>query len=206
MPIDVRDLGCDFLVFSSHNLLCPPGLGVLYVREEAAQELVPFIFGGGGVNRVDGGGSFFVASDRPWRFEPGPINIAGAVGLGVAAEVMRRYGMKRVLEREAALRRSIVSTLEQIDGIRVLGPRGGGDVGIVSFATTASKLFANDHVSLVLSDRFRVFIRAGCLHAIPMLHRLSTGEAACVSVAPYNDDSDIEALGRGLEIIQRALV
>lgn len=203
MPIDVQRIGCDFMVFSSHNLLCPPGAGVLYVREGIADEIVPSVFGGGGVNRVDAGGNFFVLSDRPFRFEPGPVNIPGAIGLGAAAEAMRSYGMERIRVRDRALRQRILETLRAIPGIRVLGPSECEGAGIVSFATDVSKLFANDHLNVILSDRFRVIIRAGCLHAIPALHRLSTGEAGCVSTAPYTHEVDIDALGEALSTIQR---
>jgi cysteine desulfurase/selenocysteine lyase len=204
MPVDVKAIGCDFLVFSSHNLFCPPGVGVLYVREEAAAELVPFLFGGGGVNRVDAGGSFFAASDRPWRFEPGPINIGGAVALGAMCRELEKLGMSRIEAREREMRREMLAAIEPIEGVRILGP-GGDGLGVLSIATDVSKLFANDHLAVVLSDRFRVIVRAGCLHGTPMLHRLSAGEAISAAVAPYNDRSDIEALALGLSVIQRAL-
>jgi cysteine desulfurase/selenocysteine lyase len=96
---DVRDLGCDFLVFSGHKLYGPTGIGVLYGRAELLDSMPPYQGGGDMIDRVSFDGTTF--NEIPFRFEAGTPDIAGAVGLGAAIDYVEALGMDRVARTSA---------------------------------------------------------------------------------------------------------
>ncbi|MEM4412794.1 MAG: aminotransferase class V-fold PLP-dependent enzyme, partial [Candidatus Caldarchaeum sp.] len=98
MPVDVQDIGCDFMAFSGHKMLGPTGVGVLYGRRELLEGMEPFMGGGEMIKEVYLDRS--VWNEVPWKFEAGTPNIAGAVGLGAAVDYLKSIGLEKVRDYE----------------------------------------------------------------------------------------------------------
>ncbi len=196
MPVDVTDLGVDFLAFSAHKMLGPTGIGVLWGRTELLDAMPPFMGGGEMIAdvRLDG----FTVNELPYKFEAGTMPIIEAVGLGAAIDVLEGIGMDSVRAHEIQLNRYALTTLKDRfgDRIRIWGPpdpleRG----GLASFSF--DDIHPHD-ISQVL-DEHGVCVRAGHHCAKPLMRRLGIGATARASWYVYNDESDIDALADALE-------
>ena len=119
-PIDVSELGADFLVFSGHKMLGPTGVGVLWGRYEVLDALPPFLTGGSMIEVVRMEGSTFAAP--PQRFEAGVPMTAQVIGLAAAVEYLQALGMDKVEAHEKALTGYALEKLAEIPGVTVIGP------------------------------------------------------------------------------------
>ena len=195
LPTDVVALGVDFLAFSSHKMLGPTGIGVLWGREELLSELPPFL--GGGEMILDVRKDGFTPNDLPWRFEAGTPPITEAIGLGAAVDYLRAVGMDAVRAHEISLTTYAMDTLHERFGgdIVIFGPPDPRDRGgVLSFA------FRDIHphdISQVL-DEYGVCVRAGHHCAKPLMRRLGVNATARASFGLYNDESDVDTLARAL--------
>ena len=167
MPVDLAELGADFVAFTGHKLCGPTGIGVLWGRRELLERLPPFLGGGEMIETVRMEGSTF--APPPHRFEAGTPPIAQAIGLGAAVDYLSGIGMDRVAAHEQAITAYALQRLTAIEGLRVLGPdepveRGGA----VSF--TVDGIHPHD-VSQVL-DAYGIAVRAGHHCAKPAHTRL----------------------------------
>ncbi|MER3486706.1 MAG: cysteine desulfurase, partial [Chloroflexota bacterium] len=120
MPVDVQEIGCDFLAFSGHKMLGPTGIGVLWGRLELLERMPPFIAGGGMIRRVTLARTTF--ADVPERFEGGTPAIAQAIGLGVAVDYLSALGMAAVRQHEQELTAYALERLTSVGGVRIFGP------------------------------------------------------------------------------------
>jgi cysteine desulfurase/selenocysteine lyase len=193
MPVDVQELGCDFLAFTGHKLLGPTGIGVLVGRPEPLDAMEPFLGGGEMISNVTVEGSTW--RDLPWKFEAGTPPIAESVGLGAAAEYLAALGMENVRAHEHELTGYALDALQELEGITVHGPpdpdrRG----GCISFSFP--DLHPHDVAQFL--DREGVCIRAGDHCAKPLMRVLGEGATARASVQVYNSRDDIDALVRAL--------
>jgi cysteine desulfurase/selenocysteine lyase len=195
LPTDVTALGCDFLAFSAHKMLGPTGIGVLWGREELLAELPPFL--GGGEMILDVRKDGFTPNDLPWRFEAGTPPITEAIGLGAAVEYLQAIGMEAIRAHEIALTTYAMESLTERfgDDLRIFGPpnptqRG----GVLSFAYRD----IHPHDLSQILDQYGVCVRAGHHCAKPLMRRFGVNATARASVALYNDESDIDALGDAL--------
>ena len=191
LPTDVTALGVDFLAFSSHKMLGPTGIGVLWGRGELLSELPPFL--GGGEMILDVRKDGFTPNDIPWRFEAGTPPITEAIGLGAAVDYLRIVGMDTVRAHEIALTTYAMDTLAERFGsdIVIFGPPDpNGRGGVISFAYR--DIHPHD-ISQVL-DEFGVCVRAGHHCAKPLMRRLGVNATARASFGLYNDESDVDAL------------
>lgn len=194
MRVRFEELGVDFFAFSGHKMLGPMGIGGLVGRRELLEEMPPYQMGGDMIE--------FVGDDRttwnvlPHKFEAGTPNVADAVGLAAACDYLGGIGMDAVRAHEVELLESIVAKLGAIEGVRIYGPT---DIesrsGVVSF--TVDGIHPHD-LSTVL-DQDGVCIRAGHHCAQPLMRRLNVPATARASVYVYNDQSDVDALVRGVE-------
>ena len=100
-PVDVQELGCDFLTFSAHKMCGPTGVGVLYARKSLLEEMPPFLYGGDMIDRVYKDHSTYAR--LPEKFEAGTPNIAGVMAFGKAIEFLREVGLDRIEAHEEAL-------------------------------------------------------------------------------------------------------
>jgi len=128
MPVDVRDLDCDFLVFSGHKMYGPE-VGVLYAKRILLEAMPPVLGGGEMIKSVSLTESTW--NEVPWKFEAGTPNIAGAIGLGAAAGYLMKIGMKEIWAHEQMLLQYAYEFLRDDDLVCTYGPEKGA--GIISF-------------------------------------------------------------------------
>ncbi|MDP3779143.1 MAG: SufS family cysteine desulfurase [bacterium] len=194
MPIDVKDLGADFLVFSGHKLLGPTGIGVLWGRYELLDRMSPYQSGGEMIRDANLKTSTF--ADPPHRFEAGTPHIAGAIGLAEAMGYMQEIGMQVIRAHEKELLAYAWEKLSQIKGIHLFGP---SDIekrsGVISFVIEG--IHPHDVGSFVAQDG--IMIRVGDHCAKPLHKKLGVSASSRVSVSIYNDYDDIDAIALSLE-------
>ena len=195
MPVDVATIGCDFYAFSGHKLYGPTGIGVLWGRAELLAEMPPYQGGGAMIDRVKFAETTYL--DPPARFEAGTPHIVGAIGLRAAIDWARGIGLDRLHTHEAGLARRCRDALGEIEGVTLFGPV--DSAGIVSFALDG----VHPHDIGTILDDEGVAIRAGHHCAQPLMDHLGVAATARASFAAHNDDSDVEALVRGLHKVRR---
>ena len=194
LRVGFDELDVDFYAFSGHKMCGPMGIGGLIGRRAILESMPPYQFGGDMIE--------FVRDDHstwnvlPHKFEAGTPNVADAIGLAAACEYLDTIGMDDVLAHERALVRLATERLEQIDGVKIYGPPPAERSGVVSF--TVSDIHPHDLATIF--DQEGVCIRAGHHCAQPLMRRLGVSATARASFYLYNDESDIEALMRALEL------
>ena len=198
LALDVQRLGCDALAFSSHKMLGPTGVGVLYAREELLESMDPFLGGGEMIADVQLTSSTW--NEIPWKFEAGTPNIADVIAFGEALAYLERVGMESVRAHERALTAYALERLAEIDGIALYGPRGNGEErgGVVSF--NLEGLHPHD-VGTVL-DAEGVAIRAGHHCAKPLMRRLGVAATARASFYLYNTPEEVDRLVEAIRAAQ----
>ncbi|HUI31298.1 MAG TPA: cysteine desulfurase [Candidatus Acidoferrales bacterium] len=192
MPIDVKEIDCDFYAFSGHKMCGPTGIGCLYGRHEILEKMEPFLGGGEMINEVFPATSSY--AKPPHKFEAGTPNIAGAVGLKAAVEYLESVGMKNIQEHEARLGNLAVRRLSEIDGIHIHRHQENG-TGVISLTIDG----AHPHDISSILDSEGIAIRAGHHCAQPLMRTLHVQATARASFYVYNNESDVEALASGLE-------
>jgi cysteine desulfurase / selenocysteine lyase len=199
-PLDVQGLGVDFYAISGHKMFGPTGSGALWVRGELLRDLPPFLGGGEMIRTVTFERTTYAAP--PHRFEAGTPGIGAAIGLGGAAGWAAAFDWRAAVEHELRLTARLLDGLAEIDGVRVLGPAGTqGRLGVVSFATES----AHPHDVAQLLDGRGVCVRAGHHCAQPLMERFDLAATARASLAPYNDDADVDIFLDGLDAALRRL-
>jgi cysteine desulfurase/selenocysteine lyase len=192
-PVDVVDLGADFVAFSSHKMLGPTGIGVLWGRMDALEETEPFEGGGEMISDV----TLFEATwaDIPHRFEAGTPPIIEAVGLHAAIDYLESIGMDEVLQHDRELTAIALEQLSDLPGLRVQGPLDLEDRGGV-ISMTMDGVHAHD-LATILDDQ-DVAVRAGHHCAKPLMRRLGVAATARASFYVYSTEDDIDALVKAL--------
>jgi cysteine desulfurase/selenocysteine lyase len=197
MPIDVTALGVDLVAFSGHKMLGPTGVGCLWGRADVLAALPPFLTGGSMIETVTMERSTFAAP--PQRFEAGTPNVAQAVGLAAAAQYLEKIGMTAVASHEHTLTELALAALEELPGVRVVGPLDARDRGsAVSFVVDG--LHPHD-VGQVLDDE-GVAVRVGHHCAWPVCRRYGVPATTRASFALYNQPEEIDALVAGIRRAQ----
>jgi cysteine desulfurase/selenocysteine lyase len=191
IPVDVRELGCDFYAVSGHKLYGPSGIGALYARAELLEAMPPWQGGGSMIESVSFDKTTYAGV--PTRFEAGSPNAEGAVGLGAALDWLGGIGMERVAQHERELLDYGTRLLDEIPGVRIYG-RAGAKTGVLSF--TIAGVHAHD-VGTVL-DGEGIAIRAGHHCAQPLMERYGVAATARASLGVYNDQSDLDRLAQAL--------
>ncbi|MEV6110638.1 cysteine desulfurase [Streptomyces sp. NPDC051940] len=196
-PVDVTELGADFLAFSGHKMLGPSGVGVLWGRRALLAELPPFLTGGSMIEVVEMDRSTFLPP--PQRFEAGVPVAAQAVGLAAAVEYLRRLGMAEVAAYEEELTARALRLLAEIPGVRVLGPPDAeGRGSAVSF--TVDGIHPHD-VGQVLDDR-GIAVRTGHHCARPLARRYGLAATTRATFYVYNTPAEVDALADGVRAAQ----
>ncbi|SBO44731.1 SufS family cysteine desulfurase [Cyanobium sp. NIES-981] len=168
MPVDVAELGCDFLAASSHKLCGPTGMGFLWAREALLEAMPPFLGGGEMIQDVFLDHSTW--ADLPHKFEAGTPAIGEAIGMGAALDYLQTLGLDRIHRWEQQLTRRLFDRLGAIDGVRILGPTPEQQPHRGALAAfTVEGLHANDLAALL--DSAGICIRSGH-HCTQPLHRL----------------------------------
>src|SRR5215211_4214556 len=200
MPLNVRELDADFVVFSGHKMLGPTGIGVLYGRAALLADMPPFMTGGDVARDVDF--DEVIWEDAPLKFEAGTPAFVEAIGLGAAVDYVQAIGMNAVRAHERELTAYALERLGGLPGLRIYGPTD-PDVrgGVVTF--TVDGIEPHD-LALALDQR-GVAIRSGRHCAHPLHRQLGLKASARASFTIYNDLDDIDALVDGIAAIQAAL-
>lgn len=192
LPVDVRDLGCDFYVMTGHKLYGPTGIGVLYGRKEMLEAMRPFQGGGEMIEEVTEENVTY--NHPPHRFEAGTPPIVQAIGLGAALDYIENVGREAIAAHEAELGAYAQERLSRINSLKIFGTAPGKGA-IVSFELQG--IHAHD-VSMVI-DRSGVAVRAGTHCAQPLLKRFGVTSTCRASFAMYNTKAEVDALAEALE-------
>ncbi|WP_262103512.1 cysteine desulfurase [Arthrobacter sp. Marseille-P9274] len=196
LPVDVKALDVDFAAFSGHKMLAPTGIGALYGKAELLNAMPPFLTGGSMITTVTMEHAAYLPS--PTRFEAGTQRISQAVALAAAVNYLKETGMERIHAWEQRLGQRLVEGLEQIDGVRVLGPRAGEErIGLASFDVDG--VHAHD-VGQFLDDK-GIAVRVGHHCAQPLHRRLDLVATTRASTYLYNTTDDVDAF---LEAVAQA--
>jgi cysteine desulfurase / selenocysteine lyase len=196
LPLDVRSLGCDFLVFSGHKVYGPTGVGVLYGRESLLEGMPPYQGGGGMIETVSLKGSTW--APLPAKFEAGTPMIAQVIGLGAALDYVSSIGLIAIAEWEQELLNQATELLADIAGCRLIGTAR-DKASILSF--TLEGIHPHD-IGTIL-DGQGVAIRAGHHCAQPVMAHFGVPATARASFALYNRVEEVESLAEGLRIVRR---
>ena len=187
MPVDVQDLGVDFLAFSGHKMLTPMGIGVLWGRRELLEEMPPFLTGGEMIDAVSTEEIWW--APLPQKFEAGTVNTGGALALAEAIRYLGRVGFDRIQAREAALTRLLVEGIQRTPHVHLIGSDDPAEHhGIAAF--TIEGVHPHD-ISAIMSDG-GVCIRAGHHCAQPLHQHLGIPSSSRASVMFYNTEEEIE--------------
>src|SRR6266700_2547146 len=193
LHVDVQDLDIDFLCFSSHKMLGPTGIGVLYGKRDLLEAMPPFMGGGDMIRKVGLRASTW--NDLPWKFEAGTPAIAEAVGLGVAVDYLNTLGMEHVFKHEQEITAYALEQLQTIPGLIIYAPDVTKRGGVISF--TLADIHPHDLAS-ILDQEMGVAIRAGHHCAQPLMERFGLAATARASFYVYSLREDIDALVQGL--------
>ena len=197
-PLDVQALGVDFYAFSGHKMFAPNGVGVLWGRAEVLAAMAPFQGGGEMIRRVTLARTEY--ADPPHRFEAGTPPIAQVVALAAAARWVRGLPAEAVHAHLRRLTERLLDGLAARGRVRVIGPTGlQGRLATVSFAVAR----VHPHDVCQILDARGVALRGGHHCAQPLMDALDLAGTARASLAPYNDDGDIDAFFAGLDDVLR---
>ncbi|MGQ4832340.1 MAG: aminotransferase class V-fold PLP-dependent enzyme [Candidatus Asgardarchaeia archaeon] len=186
LPVDVRDLDCDFLVFSGHKMLGPTGIGALYGKEEILESMNPFLFGGDMIKDVWIDRAEW--NELPWKFEAGTSNIAGGIGFGTAIDYLTKIGMSNVREHELDIVKYTLKGLEELDNIKIYGPPAEKRGGVISFNINGMDM----HDVAMLLDQEGIAVRSGGHCAHPLMRRLKINGTVRASFYIYNTRDEVD--------------
>lgn len=189
MPVDVNELGCDFLAFSGHKMLGPTGTGVLWGRESVLEEMDPWMGGGSMILEVSCETATW--NEIPQKFEAGTPDVAGAIGLGAAIDYLQHLGMENVRRHEVEVTTYALDRLSSVEDLTIFGPmdpevRG----GVISF----NLLDVHPHDLGTILDQEGVAIRAGHHCCQPLMKWLDVSATARASFYLYNRPDEVDAL------------
>jgi cysteine desulfurase / selenocysteine lyase len=195
MPVDVRDLDCDFYVFSGHKVYGPTGIGVLYGKTERLEEMPPWHGGGDMIKVVTFEKTTY--NDLPYKFEAGTPNIAGAIGLGAALDYVDGLGLDQIAAHEHDLLTYGTRALSAVPGLRLIGTAP-DKAGVLSFVMHG----AHAHDVGTILDREGIAVRTGHHCAMPVMERFGVPATTRASLALYNTRADLDALVQGLQQVR----
>ena len=199
-PLDLPATGVDFYVFAGHKAYAPNGVGVLWAKAELLEAMPPFHGGGSMIGRVTFPETTWAPPPR--RFEAGTPPIGPAIGLGAACKWMHGLDWKNAHAHEMALIERLMDGLQKIDGTQLFGPGSTQNrYPVLSFLLDG----VHPHDVAQTLDSFGVAVRAGHHCCQPLMDRFDLDGTTRVSIAPYNDNTDIDALLTGVRHAARTL-
>ena len=195
MKVNLKQIDCDFYVFSGHKMLGPTGIGVLWGKYELLNKMEPFLGGGEMIDSVTLEESTW--NEVPYKFEAGTPNFVQAIGLGEAINYLEDLDMKSIEDHERELTKFALEELNRVENIKLHGSaknRG----GVISF--TLKDIHSLDLAQFL--NEYNIAIRVGHHCAQPLLNKLGETSTARISFYLYNDDSDISKLCKTLKKVQ----
>jgi cysteine desulfurase/selenocysteine lyase len=199
IPIDVQALDCDFLVFSSHKMYGPTGIGVLYGKENLLEKLPPYQGGGEMISSV----SFekTVYNELPFKFEAGTPDYVGSTALGEAIRYIEKIGLENISLYENNLLRYATEKLQQIEGLQIIG-NAKHKSPVISFIVKG----IHPYDMGMLLDRLGIAVRTGHHCAQPLIDAFGIDSALRASLAFYNTETEIDAVVAGIERVAKMLL
>jgi cysteine desulfurase/selenocysteine lyase len=187
LPVDVQDLDCDFYCFSGHKMYGPMGVGVLYGKERALEELPPYQLGGEMIRDVYLDHTTF--NDLPFKFEAGTPNVEGVAGLRAAVHYLKELGMNEIVSWEDHLLKYATERLSEMEDIRLFGTAA-SKAGLISF------LIGDIHPydAGTIMDKMGIAVRTGHHCAMPLMDYLGIPGTIRASFAFYNTEEEIDLL------------
>jgi cysteine desulfurase/selenocysteine lyase len=197
--VDVQELGCDFLAFSSHKLCGPSGVGALWGRAELLERMAPFNLGGHMIRSVKAEETTW--GELPYKFEAGTMPIAEAVGFGAAMDYVSAVGVEAIAAYESELASYALERLAEVGGVKSYGPPPERRAGIVSFNVEG----IHPHDVAQVLDSEGVAIRAGHHCCQPLMKRLGVAATNRASFYLYTVPEEIDRLVDGLHKVKKIL-
>jgi len=197
LPVDVQALDVDFLAFSAHKMLGPTGIGALYAKAKLLDSMPPFQGGGDMIKTVHL--RSFVPNDVPHKFEAGTPAIAEAVGFGAAVDYLTNVGMDAVAEHEQEMIVYALERLEEIPGVKVLGPDAEKKGGVASFTLDG----VHPHDVAQILDTYGVAVRAGHHCAQPLHEKFGITATSRASFYIYNVKEELDKLVAGIYQVKK---
>ena len=195
MPVDVKELGCDFYAVTGHKLYGPSGIGALWGKPDKLAALPPFLGGGEMIDMVTEDGVTY--AQPPARFEAGTPPIAQAVGLGLAIDYIDAIGRNEIAAHEADLIAYATQKVRELKAVRIIGDAPGKGA-ILSFEVEG----AHAHDISTLLDRSGVAVRAGTHCAQPLLNRYGITSSCRASFGLYNTREEVDVFVEALKKAQ----
>ncbi|HEX4646275.1 MAG TPA: cysteine desulfurase, partial [Verrucomicrobiae bacterium] len=195
-PLDVREIGCDFLVFSGHKICGPTGIGVLWGRKEILETMPPYQGGGEMILNVDFQKTTF--KHPPHRFEAGTPDISGVIGLHAALDYLDAIGRENIFKHDQDLATHAYEQLARLGGVRLFGPKT-GRAGLVSFLL--KDIHAHDVVTV--ADQRGVALRGGHHCNQPLMKKLGVPSTARASFYFYNTRDEVDRFTEVVREIQK---
>ncbi len=192
MPINVQELGCDFFACSGHKMYGPTGIGVLYGRAEALDQMPPYQSGGDMILSVTLEKTVY--GRLPSKFEAGTPHIEGVIGLGAAVDYLNAAGMDAVQQHEHELLAYGTEVLQRVPGLRIMG-NAREKAGVLAF--TMDNAHPHD-IGQILDDE-GIAVRAGHHCAQPVMQRYGVPATTRASLGLYNTKEELDALGAALQ-------
>ena len=195
-PVDVTDIGCDFLTFSGHKVYGPTGIGVLYGREDWLDRLPPYQGGGEMIAHVTFAQTTY--EQLPYKFEAGTPDYVGSNALAVALDYVSRLGMEHIAAHERELTAYAMERLGAIPGLHIYGQAREKD------AVVAFNIEGIHHLDMgTLLDRLGIAVRTGHHCAQPLMERYGVEGMVRASFGLYNTCQEIDTLAEGIERVRK---
>ncbi|WP_297689783.1 cysteine desulfurase [uncultured Anaerococcus sp.] len=197
--VDVRDLDCDFLVFSGHKIYAPMGIGVLYGKAELLDKMKPFNLGGDMIEYVYEDYSTFAKA--PLKFEAGTPNVGGVIGLVEAIKYVEEIGMDQIHAHEMELTEYAYDLIKDIENIKLVHPKSAEEGALISF--TFTDIHPHDISSIL--DSKGIAVRSGHHCAMPLHTYLGISSTARASFAIYNTREEVEIFAKELRNVRKVM-
>lgn len=195
-PLDVQEIGCDFLALSGHKMCGPTGIGALYGRQEILEKTPPYHGGGEMILHVEYQKSTW--KHAPHKFEAGTPDIAGAIGLAAAMDYLDNIGRDKIAQHDLELGAYAFAKLSGLNNIRLFGPHV-GRAGLVSFLLNG----VHAHDVTELANQRGIALRGGHHCTQPLMHKLGVESTSRASFYFYNTSEEIDRLVEVLREIQK---
>lgn len=195
LPVNVRELDCDFYAFSGHKAYGPTGIGILYGKLALLEKMPPYQGGGDMISSVTFEKTTY--NKVPHKFEAGTPDMSGAVGLRAAIEYLNGLGMENIEKHEHELLAYATEKVSAIPGVRLIGTAK-EKAGVLSFVMDG----VHPHDIGTILDQDGIAIRTGHHCAQPLMDRFGVDATARASFGLYNTKEEIDALVQGIQKVQ----